>query len=163
MHRWPTRWPVACPTALRPPGFIEPCLPTHAGVAPSGSLWIHEIKHDGFRFICRRDGDRVRLFTRNGHDWTVLLPRVAAALRSLPVGSVAIAVHVLRDHAAVLGPAQQARQGRPAALPCVAAEIPAIELDQAEGIQERRCGPPDLHARGNILVASRAITLDAFP
>jgi hypothetical protein len=24
------------PTALRPPGFIKPCLPTHASVAPSG-------------------------------------------------------------------------------------------------------------------------------
>lgn len=28
--------------------------------------WIHEIKHDGFRLIARRDGDRVRLITRAG-------------------------------------------------------------------------------------------------
>jgi hypothetical protein len=30
-------------------GFIEPCLPSPAGKPQSGSNWIHEIKHDGFR------------------------------------------------------------------------------------------------------------------
>jgi ATP-dependent DNA ligase len=51
---------------------------------------VHEIKQDGYRFICRRDGDRVRLFTRRGHDWTERLPRVAEALRALPVSSAVI-------------------------------------------------------------------------
>jgi hypothetical protein len=32
-----------------PAGFIEPCLPTKADTLPSGGLWVHEIKHDGFR------------------------------------------------------------------------------------------------------------------
>ena len=45
-------------------GFIEPCLPTLAHTVPSGPQWVHEIKHDGFRFICRREGDRVRVFFR---------------------------------------------------------------------------------------------------
>ena len=36
--------------------------------------WIHEIKHDGYRLIVHRDGKRVRLFTRNGHDWTDRYP-----------------------------------------------------------------------------------------
>ena len=31
---------------------------------------IHEIKHDGYRLIIQRDGKCVRLFTRNGHDWS---------------------------------------------------------------------------------------------
>jgi bifunctional non-homologous end joining protein LigD len=31
---------------------------------------VHEIKHDGYRLIVRRDGKAVRLFTRRGHDWT---------------------------------------------------------------------------------------------
>jgi ATP-dependent DNA ligase len=39
--------------------FIEPCLPTVSRQAPTGSEWAYEIKHDGFRFICRRDGERV--------------------------------------------------------------------------------------------------------
>ena len=34
----------------RPVGFIDPCLPSPAKEPPSGSDWIHEIKHDGFAF-----------------------------------------------------------------------------------------------------------------
>ena len=45
-----------------PPGFTEPCLPTNARAVPSGPQWVYEIKHGGFRFICRRDGERVRVF-----------------------------------------------------------------------------------------------------
>jgi ATP-dependent DNA ligase len=41
-----------------PAGFIAPCLPTKADTLPSGGLWIHEIKHDGFRIIARKDGER---------------------------------------------------------------------------------------------------------
>ena len=53
----------------RPSGFITPCLPSKVARPPSGPLWIHEIKHDGYRLMVRRDGSRVRCFTRNGHDW----------------------------------------------------------------------------------------------
>jgi ATP-dependent DNA ligase len=42
-------------------GFIAPCLPTKTDKLPSGDLWLHEIKHDGFRVIARKDGDRVRI------------------------------------------------------------------------------------------------------
>jgi hypothetical protein len=41
------------PRAL-PAGFIAPCLPTSAPRPPSGALWLHEIKHDGFRVIGRK-------------------------------------------------------------------------------------------------------------
>ena len=46
-------------------GFIAPCLPTKTDKLPSGDLWLHEIKHDGFRVIARKDGDRVRLSHHN--------------------------------------------------------------------------------------------------
>jgi ATP-dependent DNA ligase len=49
-----------------PAGFIEPCLPTKASTPPSGGLWVHEIKHDGFRMMVRRDAAGVRLLTRRG-------------------------------------------------------------------------------------------------
>ncbi len=49
---------------LRFPGFVEPCLPTRARAVLEGPQWVHEIKHDGYRMICRRDGDRVRVFSR---------------------------------------------------------------------------------------------------
>jgi ATP-dependent DNA ligase len=42
-----------------PAGFIAPCLPTKTDKLPSGDLWLHEIKHDGFRIIARKIGPRV--------------------------------------------------------------------------------------------------------
>jgi bifunctional non-homologous end joining protein LigD len=62
-----------------PAGFIAPCLPTKVHTLPSGGLWIHEINHDGFRMLVRRDAAGVRLFTRNGHDWTGRFPLIARA------------------------------------------------------------------------------------
>jgi len=53
-----------------PAGFIAPCLPTKTDKLPSGSQWLHEIKHDGFRIIARKDGQRVRLYSRPGNDLT---------------------------------------------------------------------------------------------
>jgi bifunctional non-homologous end joining protein LigD len=35
-------------------GFIAPCLPAKTDRLPSGSQWLHEIKHDGFRIIARK-------------------------------------------------------------------------------------------------------------
>ena len=53
--------------------FIEPCLPSPADKPPSGSNWIHEIKHDGYRLMARRDPVGIRLITRRGNDWTTPL------------------------------------------------------------------------------------------
>ena len=53
----------------RPSSFIEPCLPSKVVRPPTGPLRVHKIKHDGYRLMVRRDGARVRCFTRNGHDW----------------------------------------------------------------------------------------------
>jgi ATP-dependent DNA ligase len=48
--------------------FIEPCLPSPADGPPSGSNWIHEIKHDGYRLMARRDPVGIRLITRRGRE-----------------------------------------------------------------------------------------------
>ena len=62
---------------------FEPCIPTRGTKVPAGPEWLHEIKHDGYRLIVQREGKRVRLFTRNGHDWTDRYPLIAeAALRN---------------------------------------------------------------------------------
>jgi bifunctional non-homologous end joining protein LigD len=67
---------------MRKPAF-EPCIPTPGKSVPSGADWIHEIKHDGYRLIIQREGKRVRLFTRNGHDWSDRFPLIVeAALRN---------------------------------------------------------------------------------
>jgi bifunctional non-homologous end joining protein LigD len=73
-----------------PPGFVPPCLPTKADTPPSGALWIHEIKHDGFRVIARKDGDRVRLYSRPGNDLTWRFPLIVEALARLRPRSVII-------------------------------------------------------------------------
>src|ERR1700687_6004066 len=66
-----------------PPGFIAPCLPTNASAPPSGKLWLHEIKHDGFRVMARKAGERVRLYSRPGNDLTYRFPLIVEALAKL--------------------------------------------------------------------------------
>src|SRR5215471_12891379 len=66
-----------------PAGFIAPCLPTTADILPSGGLWVHEIKHDGFRIVARKDGERVTLYSRPGNDFTRRFPPIARALTHL--------------------------------------------------------------------------------
>jgi bifunctional non-homologous end joining protein LigD len=54
-----------------PLGFVPPCLPTKTPQPPTGDAWLHEkIKHDGFRVVARKDGARVRLYSRPGNDVT---------------------------------------------------------------------------------------------
>jgi bifunctional non-homologous end joining protein LigD len=71
-------------------GIIEPCLPSPAKVPPSGPGWLHEIKHDGFRILARRDSAGVRLITRNANDFTDRFPFIATAVAELPVKSCLI-------------------------------------------------------------------------
>ena len=71
-------------------GFIDPCRPTKAAQPPSGPLWVHEIKHDGYRLMVRRDGSRVRCFTRNGHDWADRFPAIIYAAQHLKAQSFLI-------------------------------------------------------------------------
>ena len=71
-------------------GFIEPCLPSPADKPPSGSNWIHEIKHDGYRLMARRDPVGIRLITRRGNDWTNRYPLVMEAVNHLKVRSCLI-------------------------------------------------------------------------
>jgi bifunctional non-homologous end joining protein LigD len=76
--------------SLFPAGFIPPCLPTKAAVPPSGPLWLHEIKHDGFRTIARKDDHRVRLYSRSGNDLTPRFPLIVEAVFRLRARSIII-------------------------------------------------------------------------
>src|SRR5215468_6151708 len=67
-----------------PAGFIAPCLPTKTDRLPSGDLWLHEIKHDGFRIIARKSNGQVRLYSRPGNDFTRRFPLIVEALERLP-------------------------------------------------------------------------------
>jgi bifunctional non-homologous end joining protein LigD len=76
--------------AKPPDGFIEPCLLSPADKPPSGPNWVHEINHDGFRIMVRRDPAGVRLFTRKANDWTARFPLIAEAAAALRVRSCLI-------------------------------------------------------------------------
>jgi ATP-dependent DNA ligase len=83
-------WSTQRRPALLPVGFVEPCLPSVRATAPCGREWVHEIKHDGYRLIVRRNGKRVRVFTRRGFDWTGRFRWIEDALRSLRAQSATI-------------------------------------------------------------------------
>ena len=61
------------------PKTFEFCLPTVGARVPAGPEWLHEIKYDGYRLRVERKGDRVRLITRGGYDWTKRFPWIAEA------------------------------------------------------------------------------------
>ncbi|PMV84460.1 MULTISPECIES: DNA ligase D [unclassified Pseudomonas] len=68
------------------PDQLKPELATLVEKAPPGE-WSYEIKFDGYRIMARIDHDEVKLFTRNGHDWTHKLPKQAEALAALGLES----------------------------------------------------------------------------
>jgi bifunctional non-homologous end joining protein LigD len=82
----------------RPEGFIPTSQPTLAKTAPSGPEWIHEIKHDGYRVIARKDGSQVRLWSRWGNSLTRQAVEVAEAVRRLPLANVVLDGELLCPH-----------------------------------------------------------------
>lgn len=60
---------------------FEFCLPTIGKAVPAGREWFREIKYDGYRLLLEREGDRVRLITKGGYDWTKRYPRIVEAAR----------------------------------------------------------------------------------
>jgi ATP dependent DNA ligase domain len=100
-------------------GIIAPCLPSPAKAPPSGPGWLHEIKHDGFRIMARRDGAGIRLITRHGNDFTNRFPIIVAAVTALPAQSFLIdgeAIVTNGDGLAVFDLIRHKRQGDAAVL-----------------------------------------------
>src|SRR5713226_6956516 len=67
------------------PSLIPPQLATLVKEPPSGDQWLHELKFDGYRMLCRVDRGKVRFWSRNGKDWTEKFLNVIEAVKSLPV------------------------------------------------------------------------------
>ncbi|XUW93661.1 DNA ligase D (plasmid) [Burkholderia sp. M6-3] len=68
-----------------PPALIQPQLATLVGRPPKGGDWSYEIKFDGYRVMTRIERGSTQIFTRNGHDWTARMPRLADACNALQV------------------------------------------------------------------------------
>jgi bifunctional non-homologous end joining protein LigD len=72
----------------RLPAVLKPQLATLVDTAPKGDDWLYEIKFDGYRTLTRVDRDDampVRIFTRNGLDWTTKFGKQSEALGALDV------------------------------------------------------------------------------
>src|SRR5215207_5410889 len=127
----------------QPPGFVRPCQPVISLKVPVGDGWIHELKHDGFRIIARKERDHVRLWSRNGRNWSAEFVAITAALGELPTDfvldgeAVAHCSHGLPDFHGLLG-----RDASPLG--------PGLEGSSDEGvagfliIQDENRGGPDV-------------------
>src|SRR5688500_15131162 len=73
-----------------PAGFIKPCQPTLSEHAPTGPLWVHEIKHDDYHIIASKRGEQVRLWSRNGRDWSRHFSAIAEALQAVEADELVI-------------------------------------------------------------------------
>jgi len=67
------------------PRLLSPQLASAVKKPPEGDGWLHELKYDGYRLLARVERGDVRLFTRNGNDWTEKFSAIAEALSKLPV------------------------------------------------------------------------------
>jgi bifunctional non-homologous end joining protein LigD len=145
--------PICVPMPLRRLSrSIEPCLPRPAKKPPTGDDWLHEIKHDGFRILARRDAKGIRLYTRNGYNFADRFPRIVEAIAGLPVQSCFIdgEAIVVDENGLSVFDLIRYRQHDSAAVLCA---FDLIELDgedlRQKPIEERK------HALANVLFQER--------
>jgi bifunctional non-homologous end joining protein LigD len=81
----PARWRLGAR-----PGFIRPCEPAPIDRPPAGPGWLHEVKHEGFRIVACKQGERIQVWTRRGADFTDRFARFADAVRGLTVDEALI-------------------------------------------------------------------------
>jgi bifunctional non-homologous end joining protein LigD len=78
------------------PDFVAPALATLVEAPPTGPDWLHEVKLDGYRVLCRVADGKARLLTRRGHDWTSRLGRLGSSAAFLPAERALIDGEVVR-------------------------------------------------------------------
>lgn len=81
--KWPRRATAARDKPSVPAGVIPPMHPTLVDQVPRGPNWLHEIKWDGYRIGVYLDDGKVRILTRNLHDWTIKFPTIVKAVAGL--------------------------------------------------------------------------------
>lgn len=70
------------------PASLKPQLATLVEGVPRGAAdWSYEMKFDGYRILARIEDGSAKLYTRNGHDWTAKMPRLAQELAALEIAT----------------------------------------------------------------------------
>lgn len=90
MARTPSRKTPEPQPADPMPAWAPPCVATLASKPPEGPAWAYEVKWDGYRIALHIEPDRLRILTRNGHDWTARFPAIVADVPQLGVASAII-------------------------------------------------------------------------
>jgi bifunctional non-homologous end joining protein LigD len=155
--------PAGLPGAQRreQPRSMSPQLARLEESAPEGESWLHEIKLDGYRLLAFVAAGKVRLLTRNGHDWTERFPALVAALAGLPIAECIVdgEVVVLDERGVssfqdLQNSLEQRRTGRHVFfafdLPHAGGfDLGATPLEQRKGFLSEllRRGPEDAHLR----------------
>jgi bifunctional non-homologous end joining protein LigD len=132
------------PARLRrtpPAGFFQPCQPILVAVPPARPGWLHEMKHDGFRILASKQGERVDVWSRRGALFNYRFPRIAEAVGALPVANALIdgeAVVFLPDGHSDFAGLRTKAGGEQAAF--VAFDLLSLEADdlRERPLEERR-------------------------
>jgi bifunctional non-homologous end joining protein LigD len=101
------------------PSFVEPALASAIDKVPSGTLWVHEIKLDGYRVQVHLANHAIKVFTRRGHDWTHRFKKIAHDAWHIKAGSAVMTERSwtrpptpIRPDAAPTGSRRPARSAR---------------------------------------------------
>jgi len=65
------------------PSYFDPCLPVLGRTLPKGPDWVHQPKMDGYRCLVAKIGQRVRLYSKNGTEWSDQLPGLVEVFAAL--------------------------------------------------------------------------------
>lgn len=76
----------AVPLRAAPPSSMPPQLATLVDRPPIGPGWSYEVKYDGYRILCRLEGGKASLVSRNGKEWNSRMKHLAKALGGLGLG-----------------------------------------------------------------------------
>ncbi|UXI69863.1 DNA ligase D [Tahibacter amnicola] len=86
-QRGATALPDGSEPAAASDAAFAPELCRNQSTPPRGDPWLHEVKWDGYRIVATIVEDSIRLWSRNGIEWTERLPTIVTALRELRLHS----------------------------------------------------------------------------
>src|SRR6516225_3908930 len=144
-----------------PAGFIAPCLPTKTDKLPSGSQWLHEIKHDGFRIIARKTGAQVRLYSRPGNDLTRRFPLIVNTLarlhsRSCIIDGEAVACD---DNGVASFDLIRHQRANDSIFQAQGFRLPFRSLSRLAQNEERKCTGREARSRGGLVKGAPQMSL----